>query len=721
MGTKIRIDKDTGLSANPYSIIRTNAGGEQEYVAPGNIGDAIVVDTDGIPKYLPISSTFNLSITDGVNTQTVVSGDVITFVQEDGISLAVSATDVITIASRLSTDADNIVQIGTDGGLYANVSTLIVSATWNDTTNSLDFVLAGGGTLSVPIADLGGAWLFDLTIAGDSGTDLINNHETITFVGGTGITTTVTDNTVTIESTVASGTVTDVSIANSNGFNGTVATSTTTPVITLSTTITGILEGNGTAISAASVTGSGAVVLDTGASLTNPILGNATATTINKVTITQPATGATLTIADGFTLTVPANASVSGTNTGDDAVNSLYSGLVSNATHTGEVTGNGALTVDKTAISNKTAVTIVGTDYLLFGDTSDSDNLKKGLVSDIVSLASGGSPTILNPSQLTAWQNNYTAAATLVVGASVRIDADNSYPAITGLSVTAPANGDKLYFHNDGSYPFFFKGESADSTAANRIQGEDVWVMPNSGVTFEYNTSASRWMLIGERYSLWSSPYSNVYRNHMNQKVNNDFGWWTSGTAANNSVYAAPVADRPGIISMETGTTSTGKAYFVGTDLVNNNRNLTPYYGITIFECSLMFPILSNGTETFIFKTGLFDNVATSSSAGREVSFVYNYALNSGNWTLRTNQSATVVDNDSGIAVVANTWYDLKMIYYDNNRIDYWIDEVFIGSITTNLLPVTQTSLAMGIWKTAGTTTREARIDVTQFAAFNFR
>ncbi len=48
-----------------------------------------------------------------------------------------------------------------------------------------------------------------------------------------------------------SGTVTDVSVVTANGISGSVATSTTTPAITLSTTITGILKGNGTAISAA--------------------------------------------------------------------------------------------------------------------------------------------------------------------------------------------------------------------------------------------------------------------------------------------------------------------------------------------------------------------------------------------------------------------------------------------------------------------------------------
>lgn len=40
--------------------------------------------------------------------------------------------------------------------------------------------------------------------------------------------------------------------------------------------------------------------------------------------------------------------------------------------------------IDSTVISGKTAVTIASNDYILIGDTSDSNNLKKGLVSDIV-------------------------------------------------------------------------------------------------------------------------------------------------------------------------------------------------------------------------------------------------------------------------------------------------------------------------------------------------
>ena len=57
---------------------------------------------------------------------------------------------------------------------------------------------------------------------------------------------------VTAVSPSSSGTVTTVSVVSANGFTGTVANSTSTPAITLTTSITGLLKGNGTAISAAS-------------------------------------------------------------------------------------------------------------------------------------------------------------------------------------------------------------------------------------------------------------------------------------------------------------------------------------------------------------------------------------------------------------------------------------------------------------------------------------
>jgi hypothetical protein len=61
-------------------------------------------------------------------------------------------------------------------------------------------------------------------------------------------------------------------------------------------------------------TGTGALVFGTSPTLTTPVLGVATVTTINKVAFTAPATGSTLTILDGKTLTANHSITLAGTD-----------------------------------------------------------------------------------------------------------------------------------------------------------------------------------------------------------------------------------------------------------------------------------------------------------------------------------------------------------------------------------------------------------------------
>ena len=70
-------------------------------------------------------------------------------------------------------------------------------------------------------------------------------------------------------------------------------------------------------------------------------------------------------------------------------LNSMYNDVqvnnskISNATHTGEVTGSTSLTIDPTAISGKSAVTPAAGDYVLIWDATDS-TLKKSLVDTMI-------------------------------------------------------------------------------------------------------------------------------------------------------------------------------------------------------------------------------------------------------------------------------------------------------------------------------------------------
>jgi len=68
---------------------------------------------------------------------------------------------------------------------------------------------------------------------------------------------------------------------------------------------------------------------------------------------------------------------------------------VTNATHTGEVTGSGALTVDPTAVTNKTAGTPVAGDFLLYSDTVGG-GLKKVDASALLG-GGGGSGDVVGP------------------------------------------------------------------------------------------------------------------------------------------------------------------------------------------------------------------------------------------------------------------------------------------------------------------------------------
>jgi hypothetical protein len=72
------------------------------------------------------------------------------------------------------------------------------------------------------------------------------------------------------------------------------------------------------------------------------------ASTLDQFADVTQTGGATLAISASTTLS---GGTHSGTNTGDNAVNSLYSGLVTNATHTGDVTGADALTIANGAVT----------------------------------------------------------------------------------------------------------------------------------------------------------------------------------------------------------------------------------------------------------------------------------------------------------------------------------------------------------------------------------
>jgi len=94
-------------------------------------------------------------------------------------------------------------------------------------------------------------------------------------------------------------------------------------------TAAGILPvSNGGTGSSGPATGTGNVVLATSPTLITPSLGSATATSVNKVTITQPASGSTLTIVEGSSLITSGAHSITLSSTADSVLTLPVSGTL---------------------------------------------------------------------------------------------------------------------------------------------------------------------------------------------------------------------------------------------------------------------------------------------------------------------------------------------------------------------------------------------------------
>ena len=159
----------------------------------------------------------------------------------------------------------------------------------------MTIIINGTNTPTAGAVAVGDGTTLNFTAAGTAGQVLTSNGAAVP---------TWTDN--------GSGTVTSASVVSANGFAGTVATSTTTPAITLTTSITGLLKGNGTAMSAA-VAGTDYVTPTGTETLTNKTLTNPTVTNYVETPFTaNSSTAITLALTNGTVqiITLTGNATI---------------------------------------------------------------------------------------------------------------------------------------------------------------------------------------------------------------------------------------------------------------------------------------------------------------------------------------------------------------------------------------------------------------------------
>ena len=200
-------------------------------------------------------------------------------------------------------------------------------------------------------------------------------------------------------------------------------------------------------------TGTGSNVLATSPTLVTPTLGVASATTINKVTLTAPATGSTITVADGKTLTASNTLTFTGTDSSSVAFGAggtvLYTSNLGTNVGTFLATPSSANLIS--AVTDET-----GTGLLVFGTSPTiTTSLVAGSASfDLLNTTAttinfaGGASTALNignASSTATFAGNVTVTGDLTVnGTTTTLNtttlAVEDFNITMGLTLTSAAN-----------------------------------------------------------------------------------------------------------------------------------------------------------------------------------------------------------------------------------------------------------------------------------------
>jgi hypothetical protein len=249
-----------------------------------------------------------------------------------------------------------------------------------------------------------------------------------------------------------------------------------------------------------STTGSGAVVGATGATLVTPNIGVATATSINKVAITAPATSATLTIANGKTLTANATLTLAGTDS---------------TTMTFPTSSGAVLTADSTAtVTNKSiSAAQVNSGTLntarLGSGTADSTKFLRGDSTwQVVSGGGtpGGSTTQMQFNNAGAFGGTTNFTYTSATGQVTLNQFGNGNQTLYGKRVTdSGATGNFILFQNQAASVDLFKVDVNGAVTLNSATGTQDILTVDKGVqlvtgtrpTCSTTTRGTSWYVAG--------------------------------------------------------------------------------------------------------------------------------------------------------------------------------------------------------------------------------
>lgn len=326
-------------------------------------------------------------------------------------------------------------------------------------------------------------------------------------------------------------------------------------------------------------------------------------------------------------------------------------------------------------------------------------------------------PSVISPSQITSEQDDYSptgwADANLVL-----VTFDSSFPGITGFA--AGVDGEQKVIANKGTTPGYVACEHPDSTAANRVSGVMEYILEGGGrMVIQYDGTAARWMVVSSSFSPAMLPMCGKGMSY------SESAGATNASSFPSLNFSLTSGANSGLASTTTLPAKWGlqvSAVGQGAGLnYTRSGNTISAFGSAHMAAFALLSIDTLSTSAQRFHTSLTITASPQTNTAdinNSVGIRHSDNINSGNWQLFSrNNGGTETTADSGVAVAADTLYNLA-IYFNagNTEARFYINGVFVGRIAATMPNAVVCSPRVNVIKQVGSTARD--IWVHTFAAF---
>lgn len=197
----------------------------------------------------------------------------------------------------------------------------------------------------------------------------------------------------------------------------------------------------------------------------------------------------------------------------------------------------------------------------------------------------------------------------------------------------------------------------------------------------------------------------------------NDLVVNATGTGSGAGMVATPSANRPGIVTLQTGSTATGRTSFY----TNSGLNTIELGGgAATLASDLFVPSLSNGTDRFAFLFGFYDATTMNQTDG--IYFLYDEggvstgSAASANWQCVTVSNSVRTFTTTSTAVSSTDFQRLAIeVNAAGTSVDFKIGGTTVATHTTNIPTGNSRIVTYGyqLIKSIGTNSRTVRVDWT--------